>query len=56
MKKLKVQEFKGWLTQHQKIVEFVNENNIQQEDILKLIFGPANNFLLFYFSDEEVAE
>ncbi|NOW97228.1 hypothetical protein [Mucilaginibacter sp. SG564] len=47
MRRLKFEEFTGF-SSRKKLVEFINENNIKQEDILKIdSFGGA--FTLFYY-------
>jgi hypothetical protein len=52
MKKFKVADFDGWGNQHEKLAKFVNENNIQPENIIKIMYGPSNVMLLFYYIEE----
>ena len=52
MKKFNVVDFSGWGDQYEKLVAFVNENEIKQEDIVKIMYGPANVMLLFYYAEK----
>lgn len=51
MRKLNVKEFAGG-THHHQLVEFVNENSIKETDILKIMNGPFNYMLLFYYTEK----
>ena len=51
MKKLNVEEFNP-SNAHSKLVKFVNEKNINQNDILKIIWAPNNTLHLFYYTQE----
>ena len=50
MRKLNVEEFDPSNAWH-KLVKFVNENNIQQVDILKILYASGNTILLFYYTE-----
>jgi len=49
MRKLNIEVFSG-LSAGEKMVKFINENNIQQKDILKII--DFNGLQLFYYSEK----
>ncbi|MBB6108964.1 hypothetical protein [Mucilaginibacter lappiensis] len=51
MKKLKCEAFGVWGAS-KKLVEFVNENNILKEDVLKIIYTANGGLLLFYYTTE----
>jgi hypothetical protein len=48
MRVMKVEEFTGWGNQHAKLVKFVNDNKIKQEDIVMITYTTGN--YLFYFT------
>ncbi len=55
MRILKVEEFGdgiGATKKGKKLVEFVNSNNIKQEDIVKISFLSTSVYALFYFAEE----
>jgi hypothetical protein len=53
MKKLKVKVFGGF-HKDEELVNFINENNILKEDILKIAYrSNGGNYALFYYSDKE---
>jgi hypothetical protein len=55
MKILKVAEFGGGIgatKKGEKLVEFVNKNNIKQEDIVKITFLSTSVYTLFYYAEE----
>ncbi|WP_299498014.1 hypothetical protein [Mucilaginibacter sp.] len=57
MKKLKVELFEnelfGKISFEEKLVIFVNENNIQKDDILKIVYKSNNpRYALFYYAEE----
>ncbi|NOW97224.1 hypothetical protein [Mucilaginibacter sp. SG564] len=51
MKKLNFKNFDVWGCE-KKLVEFVNENNITKEDILKIMYTASGGLLLFYYTIE----
>lgn len=53
MKYLKFKEFVDF-HQEEKLVKFINENNINQESILKLVYRTGScTYVLFYYVEEE---
>ncbi|QHS56072.1 hypothetical protein GWR56_11200 [Mucilaginibacter sp. 14171R-50] len=49
MRKLIFKEFSGW-SKEEKLANFVNENNIQQKDILNVIYRTlAGDIVIFYY-------
>ena len=52
MRILKVEEFEGWGKQEVKLVEFVNEHHIKQEDIVKINKSTGNIWHLFYYAED----
>ncbi|MCC8427223.1 hypothetical protein [Mucilaginibacter sp. UR6-11] len=51
MKTLKVETFFWSSFPHNALVEFVNENKIRQEDILKIVLMDGGGYTLFYYSE-----
>lgn len=52
MRVMKVEEFTGWGNQHTKLVKFVNENKVKQEDIVMITYTTGNCLYLFYYANE----
>lgn len=51
MRKLKLKTFGGWAAE-ESLVDFINENNIKQSDILKIVYDSINNLQRFYYITE----
>ncbi|MBD1383991.1 hypothetical protein IDJ75_01785 [Mucilaginibacter rigui] len=49
MKKLKYKTFGGWSMQ-ESLCDFINDNNINQSDVLKIIYNSVGNLELFYYT------
>ena len=53
MRKLKFEIFSGF-SKEEKPTDFINDNNIKQEDILKIVYKSiSGDFSLLYYSNEE---
>jgi len=52
MRIFKVVEFGGWGGQEVKLAKFINEHNIKQEDIVRIMWAPNNTLHLFYYIEE----
>ncbi len=53
MRVLKFERFQSpWTNQAERLVAYVNDNKIKQEDILKVIHCASNDIYLFYFAEE----
>lgn len=52
MRKLRFKTF-GGILKDEKLADFINENNIKQEDILQIVCKTGNgDFSLFYYTKE----
>jgi hypothetical protein len=48
MRKLKYKRFAGWSVE-ESLCDFINENNIKQSDILKIVHNSESDLKLFYY-------
>ena len=53
MKTLKVETFFWGAKSYNSLVDFINENGIQKEDILKIVCDQNDRYTLFYYSDTQ---
>ena len=51
MRKLNYKIFSGWSRQKD-LVDFINDNNIKQSDILKIVYDDVGSFQLYYYTEE----
>jgi hypothetical protein len=48
MRKLKYELFNGW-SPSKNLCDFINEHNIKQNDILKIVHSGVSDLTLFYY-------
>ncbi|WP_374951135.1 hypothetical protein [Mucilaginibacter sp.] len=48
MRKLKYERFAGWAPESN-LCDFINENNIKQSDVLKIVYEGDTGMVLYYY-------